>query len=306
MRANSSRRRAGVGAPSCRAANARLPASRRSSRPVSSSSRSPSRGRGAQLELAQRAVLPRELGDQPALLARHRREAGQVDAEVGRLEAEVERERPARALAAHAERALERRRQARARELRAGVEAGEAVGAAAERVPADVGRPRRAAVRDERGRRARVGEAPRAAAVVAADDRPVDRGVDPGRAEREADAAGHPGLVLVEPRHERGPVGAQRQLPLAVLADPHEREVDRGLDARRARPRDARREPRGGRVRAAADVAADDADGGADRGDDALADARDRDRRHREQRGDDEEDRDVLGRRLAAGAHDDS
>src|SRR5215211_2089030 len=181
---------------------------------------------------------------------------------------------------------------------------------AADRVPADVGHPRcehRAVAHravQERGGAAGVGEAPRAPAVEARHDRDARVRANADRAERDADAGRAADLVLVEARDERLPVGLQRELPLAVLADPHDRNVDRRLLARRPRARDARLQPGRGRVGAAADVAADDADSGPDGRDDALADARDCNAGDREQRRDDEKDRDVLGRRLAAVAHD--
>ena len=65
--------------------------------------------------------------------------------------------------------------------------------------------------------------------------------------------------------------------------------------------------PGGGGVRGAADVAADDADAGPDGRHDAVADARHGRRdggRAREQRTGHEQDRDVLGRGLAALASD--
>jgi hypothetical protein len=94
----------------------------------------------------------------------------------------------------------------------------------------------------------------------------------------------------------------QRELPFAVAAEPHDRDVERRRLAVAARAGDARVEPGGGCVGAAADVTADDAQPGPHRADHPLADAGDGERggRRRGQRhADDEQDGDVLDGRLA-------
>ena len=164
---------------SSRAATARFAASRRSSRPVNSSSRSPGAVARAQGELAQLAVLPRHLGDQraPRRPAPPGSRAGRRRGAAPR--AEVERERPPRAVVAQPERARDR-----------AVSPARASSAASTPAQPSAWPPsacqltsggREAAVRsrlEERGGRARVGEAPGAPAVVAADDRGADGRVD--------------------------------------------------------------------------------------------------------------------------------
>jgi hypothetical protein len=141
--------------------------------------------------------------------------------------------------------------------------------------------------------------------VVAGHHRGARVGVDAGRAELDADPDRAARLGLVEPRHERLPVRLERQLPLTVLAEPDDRDVQRRVLARGPRGRHARRQPGRGGVRAPAHVAADDAEPRPDRRDHALAHARDRRDGGgcREQRADDEKDRHVLRRRLAAIVH---
>ena len=140
-----------------------------------------------------------------------------------------------------------------------------AVGTTADRVPAHVrlarlahGRVARRRV-EERARGACVGEAPRAAAVVAGDERGGGVGRHAGRTERQPDADRAAELVLLEPCHDGLAVGAQRELPFAVPAEAHDREVERRVLAPRPLARDARIEPGRGGVGAAADVTADNA-----------------------------------------------
>ena len=137
----------------------------------------------------------------------------------------------------------------------------------------DRARRRRAPSRNARAA-ARVGEAPGAPAAVPGAQRRRRARLDPDGAERHADADAAADLVLLEPGDDRAAVGPQRELPLAVPADAHDRDVDRRVLALAALARQARREARGGGVRGPADVAADDADAGPDGRHDAVADAR--------------------------------
>ena len=83
-------------------------------------------------------------------------------------------------------------------------------------------------------------------------------------AEGHPDAVGPPLVLLLQPRHDGAAVGLQGRLPLAALAEPHDRDVDRRVLALVGARMSRRVEPRRLRVAGPAHVAADDADAGAD------------------------------------------
>ena len=254
-----------------------VPASRRSSRAVYSARRPPRPVAVRSASSRGDAVLPADIRDPLRRGPGAPGKPGQVDREVGsstrgRAPASARR-RPVRSPIT-----LARPRSPRGRDPRSPQppprRRGRRSRASARRARAPPRRPRRASRRRGRRRGARVGKPPRAPAVIAGEQRRRRAGLDPGGAERQPDADRGADLVLLEPGHDRLP--SERSAICHSPCPPSRTTATSTVVSWRSRAlaRHARRQPGRDGVRVAAHVAADDADAGAHRRHDPLADAR--------------------------------